>query len=312
MKVLLLTSSDHHNHRSLNAHLLTGLRQRVGTCESFMLTSDQKDNIEHFFKNFVRLAQFDRIVITFSQKEIHRHSLFFRQLPHLCVLNIGERYTPKEMRLLWRNLHVMPWLRVISDDYHLVQSLVSKGFDAYWISPIYDPEFYQPKRTLELPYRTYIYDLSNKIKKSINNYKLPPEKTEFLDVDIKLSEKILPKDILLYWVEDIHSHVLPVIQAMAMGAVVLMQDPGINNSIRYHWKDGYNCLFAENIDSALKSLEMLYLNLDILSRISQHAIQNVNFFSPQSVGDMLGSLLEPDIRQSIDYPKKIRLFGFEL
>lgn len=307
MKALLLSPSR----ANINPQMLTGLRQRIGTCESLVLTAEQFQNLERFFDSFVRLSQFDRIVLAFSQQEIHQQSLFIRQLPHLTVLNLGQSYDAQEKRLLRRNLHVMPWMRFISHDYQLVQFLISDGFDAFWIPPICDPAYYHLKRRLELPHRIYALDPSGEIQRYYRKHEVGIE-VNFLSPDTVLNTILHPQDVFIYWPENIHQQPNLMISAMAMGAVVVAKYVSEDIAQAYGWKDGKNCLLSTEPMAALENAQILAANPDMLRKYAINSVEAAEYFSPQSVGELLGVALEPHVRRAMDYPKKIRIFGFEI
>lgn len=308
MKALLISAEPI---EPLASQVVTGLRQRIGTCESYTLAAEQSENLERFFASFVRLSQFDRIVLALPQEVIHRQSMFLRQLPHLCLLIVGKRYSGREKRLLRRNLDVMPWLRVITDDHKMLHWLISDGFDAGWIPPLVDTGRYYPHRRLELPHNAYVYDPSGQIARLS---KQAPQTESPIAVQKKddLSGFLLTQDVFIYWPEDTNTRPYRMIQAMAMGAVVITRNPGVEISLRYRWRDNINCIFASDPAAALEQLHILRGHPEELRAISHQASADSQYFSPIGVGEVLGSVLEPDVRIAADYPRRIRIFGFEI
>ncbi|SUO97409.1 glycosyltransferase [Suttonella ornithocola] len=307
MKVLWLSKEQPVSYAS---RLHTGLRQRIGTCEALSLSIEQQQNLEDFFTRFVRLSQYDRILLEFPQSLIYQQSHFLRRLPHLSVLSLGERYSAKEKRYLRKNLSVMPWMRFIGDDCRLVKALVEKGYDAYWIYPTFNPDHYWLHRKLRGQTQCVIFDPNNELK-SFHRRQIGAFQLRFLKPNEDLAGILRAEDLFIYWPKTPERTPLPMIQAMACGALVITPDPGVKMRVRYRWRDHENCIFANDPHSAFETAAILSDHPHMLHELAKKSHEDVQRFFPQPIGFMLGGALEPKIRLSEDYPKKIRIFGFE-
>lgn len=307
MKVLLLST---YQQRSVAQHLLTGIRQRIGTCEYFALTEEQQSNIERFFNRSIRLSQFDRIVLEASQEWIYQQSLFLRQLPYLAVFSANETYSAKDKRLLKRNLHVMPWIRFVSTEHQLVYDLISHGYDAYWIRPAFDSGTYRIHRRAEQPVKCLIYGKEVSIKEMVL-HQYSDMTFQFCKNSEELSSQLRGQDIFIYLTDDKTDFEM-VIKALACGAIVLMSNPGAEACLRYHWRDNKNCIFVNNLPEALEKAQELFHNEALREQLVNNGLALAQRFTPEKVGEMLGAALEPVVRNSADYPRKTRIFGFEL
>lgn len=307
MKALLLST---YQNQSIAQHLLTGLRQRIGTCEYVALTQDEQENIERFFARSVRLSQFDRIVLEAPQEWIYQQSLFLRQLPYLSVLCLHGAYSAKEKRLLKRNLHVMPWTRFISVEEQLVHDLISKGYDSYWLRPMFNPSIYRPRRRLQQTVKCLIYDKNFTMKDMVMR-QYPHLPIQFCEHEEELSLQLYEQDIFIYSPDEKLDFKI-VIQALACGAIALMPTPIAEASLRYHWRDNKNSIFINGWSDALEKAQVLLRDEARRAMLLKHSAKLVERFTPDKVGEMLGAALEPIVRDSADYPRKTRIFGFEL
>ncbi len=309
MKALLLSTR---NVGIQDQRFLTGFRQRIGTCEFYSLLGEQQNNIRQFFSSFVRLSQFDRIVLEFSQALINKESMFLRQLPHLAMLSIGsDKLEKAELRLLKRNLHVMPWIRVISDNHQLVRQLLNDGYDAAWLRPMYNPDFYYSGRHKRETPRCVVFGKTDDILAARTQY--------YPQIQLEICQKMedIPKmleagDIFIYWPQNFSQNLCPVIYAMACGSVVVAPNLDVEINAYYQFQDQKNCIFAPDAHTALEQIAILLSQTKLLSNIAQNALEHAQLFSLEQVGSMLGSALTPTIRDPNNYPKKVRVFGFEI
>lgn len=310
MKTLLLESPT----TPINmTRVHAGLRQNTGTCEVYPISEAYVRNLSRFFERFIRLGQYDRIVIEFDQETIYQQSPFLRQLPNLTVLALDNSWTLAERRRLKLNLAVMPWMRWIGDDPEMYRQLVRMGMDAYWVNPIYDPDHYHLRRRTSPEIVCHVYDGSGKLRDFLSEV-LPPEKQvalQFHPFDAPVMENISPGDYFLYWPKADEKLPRKMIEAMACGAVVLTWDPGVVERVRYGWRDYENCVFVANAKSAAETINILCSYPEMGERISRSAIEHAERFHPFQVGVDIGVALSNPVRKSIDYPKKRRIFGIE-
>ena len=275
MKALLLST---YQQRSIAQYLVTGLRQRIGTCEYFALTNDQQENLERFFNRNIRLSQFDRIV-----------------------------------RLLKRNLHVMPWMRFITVEHRLVHELNTKGYDSYWIRPTYMSSIYRVRRSGQ-GLKCVIYHHNNPFIQEKIQAAHPKMTVHFCQNTEELASLLHEQDIFIYFPEEkmTTKDFAIIIRALACGAIVLIPNPGADACLRYHWRDGKNCLFVEDWSDALNKAETLFRDQARREVFVKYGVDLAQRFMPDKVGEMLGTALEPTVRHASDYPRKTRIFGFEL
>ena len=314
MKVLLLAPKDSPTY--LNA-LYAALRVQVGTCDLYALDAKQSANLDDFFRHFVRLPHYDRIVLMYDGDYIYQQGRFLRTLPSLAMLR-PEFEPPETRRKMKSNFHAMPWLRWIGSDVSVAQEYSTQGHDVFWIPQIYDPEhFYARNKARELP-ACHIYDgrgdtapllqkaLSGKIELNVLS-----RNREALWKDMS-SGTVGREDLFIFIPENGHYDPTPMIWAMACGAVALTPDPGNDIRMIYRWRNLHDTIFFNKKDALLPIIEKILTNPHRLTSLAQHALARVKIFQPQSIGQRVGEFLETQVRNPADYPKRQRIFGFEI
>ena len=314
MKVLLLAPKDSPTY--LNT-LYASLRVQVGTCDLYALDAKQSANLEDFFRHFVRLPHYDRIVLMYDGDFIYQQGRFLRNLPSLAMLR--PEYDPPETRRKMRsNFHAMPWLRWIGSDPAVAQEYSALGHDVFWIPQIYDPEhFYAREKSGELPV-CHLYDgsdeMTTQLREALENKVtlnlLSRDREELWQV--MSSGTIGREDLFIFIPENSHYDPTPMIWAMACGAVALTPDPGNNIRMMYRWRNLHDTIFFKEKDLLLPIIEKILTNPHRLASLTQHALARVKNFQPQSIGQRVGEFLETQVRNPADYPKRQRIFGFEI
>ena len=309
MKVLMLSTNSYPPQHA--QHLLTGLRQYIGTCEFYSLSSEQQKDISSFFSSFITLARFDRIVLEFPQDLIYKQSIFLRTLPFLTILNLSYPYNKRDKVYLKKNLKAMPWLRLISDDRVLIEDISEKGFDAQWIKPSFNPNFYYPRRRMATDYaRCVVYDPTGEISDALEG--TIPFNWVFIQGNENLMDFVSFADVFIYQPENIKESPLLMVQAMACGAAVVAPNFGNRLNIEFGWRNKINCHLTENAQQSVFEAQKL-LNDDAHTKdIANQAIEDMQRFTTTAAGEALGMALAYDIKVARDYRKKIRIFGIEI
>ena len=314
MKVLLLAPKDSPTY--LNA-LYAALRVQVGTCDLYALDGKQSANLDDFFRHFVRLPHYDRIVLMYDGDFIYQQGRFLRTLPNLAMLR-PEFDPPETRRKMKSNFHAMPWLRWIGSDVDVAQEYSGQGHDVFWIPQIYDPEhFFARAKVRELP-ACHVYDGGGEVAAQLQ--KALAGKME-LNVLARAREALWTEmssgivgreDLFVFIPESDHYDPTPMIWAMACGAVVLTPDPGNEIRMIYRWRNLHDTIFFNKKDALIPIIDKILLNPHRLASLAQHALARVKIFQPQSIGQRIGEFLETQVRNPADYPKRQRIFGFEI
>ena len=314
MKVLLLAPKDSPTY--LNA-LYAALRVQVGTCDLYALDGKQSANLEDFFRHFVRLPHYDRIVLMYDGDFIYQQGRFLRTLPNLAMLR-PEFDPPETRRKMKSNFHAMPWLRWIGSDVDVAQEYSGQGHDVFWIPQIYDPEhFFARAKVRELP-ACHVYDGGGEVAAQLQKALAGKMELNVLArareaLWTEMSSGIVGREDLFVFIPETGRYdPTPMIWAMACGAVVLTPDPGNEIRMIYRWRNLHDTIFFNKKDALIPIIDKILLNPHRLASLAQHALARVKIFQPQSIGQRIGEFLETQVRNPADYPKRQRIFGFEI
>ena len=313
MKVLLIAPKDSPTY--LNS-LYAALRLQVGTCDLYELDDKQSADIGAFFNHFIKLQHYDRIVMMYDGDYIYQHGRFLRTLPSLAMLRL-EYDPPETRRRMKSNFRAMPWMRWIGSDLAVAQEYGGQGHDVFWVSQVYDPEhFYARPKESEIP-TCHIYDGSGNdftaLRQALAEQPLSinPLNKETLWHDMSRG-MVSSEDFFIFIPESDHYDPTPMIWAMACGAVALTPDPGNDIRMIYRWRNLHDTIFFNKKDALLPIIEKILTNPHRLASLAQHALARVKNFQPQSIGQRVGEFLETQVRNPADYPKRQRIFGFEI
>lgn len=310
MKVLILMPETS---KRFSSALYASLRMRVGTCDVYRLNGEQWERIEEFFRSFVRKEQYDRIVISAAPEYLLKKRRFLRDLPGLVVLcmDYDKVRRPQIARLLAK----MPWLRWIGIDDGACVEFVRHGWDASWIPPAYDPEWFHANRPVREKPVVHVFDPSGRLdipwQEIDQSGQVRVEQVLLAGSDQYLSEHVKPRDIFLFYPENENYEPTLAVHAMASGAVVLLPTLNLKRRVLYGWHDGQDCVFFGNTAVLPELLGKLLQDDALREMISHHAVEKIKLFHPKDVGQRLGACLEPALRNPRDYPGPRRIFGIE-
>lgn len=310
MKVLILMPETS---KRFSSALYASLRMRVGTCDVYRLNGEQWERIEEFFRRFVRKEQYDRIVISAAPEYLLKKRKFLRDLPGLVVLCMDyDKVRRSQVSKLFAK---MPWLRWIGIDDGACAEFVRHGWDASWIPPAYDPEWFHAGRAVRQVPVVHVFDPSGQLDVPWQDIdqsgEVRVEQVLLAGSDQYLSEHVKPQDIFLFHPESENYEPTLAVHAMASGAVVLLPTLNLKRRVLYGWHDGQDCVFFGNAVALPELLGKLLRDDALREKISHNAVEKIKLFHPKDVGQRLGACLEPALHNPRDYPGPRRIFGIE-
>ncbi|WP_143324829.1 glycosyltransferase [Rappaport israeli] len=224
-----------------------------------------------------------------------------------------ERYT----RLL---LEAIPWMRWIGVNPAFSKILNELGYDAYAIKPLHHLDAFTPtlpplvgESALQNSTKCHIFQGQSLCREVqvIARSPMPIKKALVRwDSDYSAYKEIHLGDIFVFWANKERYRPLPMIKAMARGAVVLTPSPGYHMCMYYGWQDNHNCLFMRSAENVLETVKILTRNRDLKMEIAQAAIETASHYSYSAVGRELGMCLMMPLREVNNYRQKIRFLGF--
>lgn len=309
MKVLVLVP-DKAKHFSTS--LYAALRTRVGTCDAYHLNDGQFEDVEGFFRAFIRLEHYDRIVLARPPSYVFRKLRFFRTLPGLVLLRMVHDNDAENVQMV-KLFTQMPWVRWIGTDDEMCEEFVRHNWDAYWIPPSYDTEWFHHNRAARDAPMVHLFDPGKALcsvfaaADGIVWQSVPLDSSEQY-----INEHVKPQDLFIFHPDTLHYEPGPVIQAMACGAVTVLPTPDVKRAVLYGWHDYHDCLFYETVSALPELLAKVLAQPALRASISRRAVEKVLLFHPREVGQRLGGRLEIALRTPKEYPAPRRLFGIEL
>lgn len=309
MKVLVLMP-DKAKHFS-NA-LYASLRVRVGTCDVYHLNEEQFDRVEDFFRSFVRLEQYDRIVIAAEPSYVLRKLKVFRQMAQLVILRLDYDSETENVQMA-KVFTQMPWIRWIGIDDDVCEEFGRHGWDSYWIPPAYDAEWFHHNRPPRDTPVVHVFDPGQALGAAVPV--LSGVHVQYVPVDEGdpyISEQVKPQDIVLFHPRHMHYAPNMVIHAMASGAVAMLPALNLKRRVLYGWHDFHDCVFYGDVGAVGDLLDKVLSQPQLRESISHHAVDKVLLFHPKEVGQRLGARLEIPLRTPKEYPGPRRIFGIEL
>lgn len=311
MKVALLTNDSFALHYSA---LVSAVRLEIGSVELIILTPRQQNDLKDFMSKRRWNERYDRIVLNLDPKKLYEQRQAFRHYHNLCMLRVN--YDSERQNIYSRQLvESIPWIRWIGSNPEVVRQLSDAGFDANLIKPVYEPNQYRlNKNPRELP-ECFIHD---EFATLTNHADFNAVKDDIIVIND--SETVLPKyqniqpmDFFIFWPRSDYYNPLPMIKAMAVGAVVLTLDPGEALRQYYGWEDNENCVFVRDQETIVETLRILMNCRDLAESISQAAKKTVEPFKQLEVGRYIGTRLDMPMRERQDYKdRRIKLFGLRI
>lgn len=154
MKVLFLVQKDQ---RAILDRLYDGIASAC-ECDIRWLSNDEQDNLRKYFRDHVKVADYDRILFFLRFKKEIRQVNFIRTLPNLVILehDAYQNYIPCKYTGKFSEYYSkLPWARVISSGAVVTRRLRDEGFDAVFIPKGYDQALLsneQRERDIELAF----------------------------------------------------------------------------------------------------------------------------------------------------------------
>lgn len=137
MKVLFLVQAEQ---RAILDRLYEGIQHNC-ECDIRWLGRDEQAGLRRYFQRQVDVTRYDRILFFLRFKQEIRQASFIRSVPNLVILehDAYQNYIPcKYTGRFSAHYRQMPWARVISSGYQVVQRLQAEGFDAVFVPKGYD------------------------------------------------------------------------------------------------------------------------------------------------------------------------------
>ncbi|PWB33048.1 glycosyltransferase [Pseudomonas sp. SDI] len=154
MKVLFLVQKEQ---RAILDRLYDGIAADC-ECDIRWLSSAEQDDLRGYFRQHVKVEDYDRILFFLRFKKEIRQAGFIRTLPNLVILehDAYQNYIPcKYTGKFSEYYRKLPWARVITSGAVVTRKLCDEGFDAVFVPKGYDQALLrheQRERDIELAF----------------------------------------------------------------------------------------------------------------------------------------------------------------
>lgn len=272
MKVLFLVQAEQ---RAILDRLYEGIAAHCD-CDIRWLDSRQQANLRRYFREQVQVERYDRILFFLRFKQEIRQVSFIRSVPNLVILehDAYQNYIPcKYTGRFSVHYRRLPWARVISSGYQVVQRLKSEGVDAVFVPKGYDQALLHDlglERDIELAFIGSTKSAAYSARKALldelsHTENLLITRTRSGDEYLRTLNRIrffVSADV------GMGEYMIKNFEAMACGCVLLAYDQGEAENRALGFVDMENLLLYRTVDELRDKLARLRADPALAARIA--------------------------------------------
>jgi glycosyltransferase involved in cell wall biosynthesis len=272
VKVLFLVQAEQ---RAILDRLYEGIAQHCD-CDIRWLDGRQQANLRRYFHQHVQVERYERILFFLRFKQEIRQVSFIRSVPNLVILehDAYQNYIPcKYTGKFSAHYRRLPWARVISSGYQVVQRLKAEGVDAVFVPKGYDQALLQNlqlERDIELAFigstKSGAYSARKALLDELGRQEnLLITRTRSGDEYLKTLNRIrffVSADV------GMGEYMIKNFEAMACGCVLLAYDQGEAENRALGFVDMENLLLYRSVDELLEKLARLRADPALAARIA--------------------------------------------
>ncbi|HRI90747.1 MAG TPA: glycosyltransferase [Accumulibacter sp.] len=311
MRILLLVQDEQ---RVILDKLYEAIVAAVGEGEIRRLNSAQQADLRSYFKN-VDVTAYERIVLFLRFKKEIRQRRFLRTLPRLVFLehDAYQNYIPgKYQGAFSKHYAALPWVRVVSSGFLVVEQLRAEGIDAVFVPKGYDQLAMCNRRLprdIELAFlgsiqnqaydgrRSFLEALAEREKLLVTRTNSGEEYVEmlnrirfFVSADVGMGEYMIKN-----------------FEAMACGCLLFAFDQGDAENTALGLQDMHNVVLYRNLDDCQAKLQRLRADPELADSITAAGCALAQArFGYDSIARAIADALQPPLRK----PVIRRLLGF--
>lgn len=311
MKVLLLVQKEQ---RVILDAWYEAIADSFTECQVEWLTSEQQDNLKAYFRSF-DVGSYDRIVLFLRFKKELKQIRFIRTLPNLVVLehDAYQNYIACKYRGKFsRYYRAMPWVRVLSSGYGVVQKLQAEGFDARFVPKGYDQQRLWNdgrERDIELGFLGSTGSKMYAQRKEILQALQDQEGMLVTRTDSGDDYRQMLNRIRIFVGADIGfgEYMIKNFEAMACGCLLMTWDQGDAENEVLGFKDMENVVLYRSLTEARKKLQQLRSNPEQVAAIAANGQAFAEQYHPWGV---LGCRAADEIAKPLRGRKVRQFLGF--
>lgn len=316
MRVLLLVQKEQ---RVILDNLYAAIAANVSHCDTRWMTSAEQDDLRGYFRNKVRLENYDRIVFFLRFKKEIRQVRFIQTVPNLVILehDAYQNYIPGKYRGKFSaHYKKLPWARIICSGYNVSCRLKDEGFDAVFVPKGYDANLFRNlhmKRDVELGFlgslkgdaydgrRALLEELAKEESMLVTRTNSGEEYLNmlnrirfFVGADVGMGEYMIKN-----------------FEAMACGCVVFVSDQGEAENAAIGFKDMENVVTYRNVIELREKLRLLRNEAGLADCIAE---SGTRFVCEHLSWDINGKKIAEALRKPLSphIPRKglLKLLGY--
>lgn len=310
MKVLMLVQKEQ---RVILDAWYEAISESFTDCQIEWLTSEQQRDLKAYFRQF-DLQSYDRIILFLRFKKELKQIRFIRTLPNLVVLehDAYQNYIPcKYQGQFSRYYRQMPWVRVLSSGYGVVQKLQAEGVDARFVPKGYDQQRLRNEgreRDIELGFlgstASKMYAQRKEILQALQNEEgMMVTRTQSGDEYREMLNRIR---IFVGADTGFGEYMIKNFEAMACGCLLMTWDQGVAENEALGFKDMENVVLYRRLDEARAKLQLLRRDASLVSTI---AANGQAFATRQHPWSVLGRRAADEIAAPLRRRTVRRWFG---
>lgn len=272
MKILLLVQKEQ---RVILNSLCKGI-ENISDCDTRLLSSSEQSNLRKYFKRYVEIEKYERIIFFLRFKKELRQTSFIKTIPNLVILEhdayqnyIQCKYTGKFSKY-YKSL---PWARVLTSGAVVTRRLQEEGVDAVFVPKGYDQELLknlQQPRDIELGFigstKSVAYSQRRGfLEKLAEKENLLAKRTKSGDEYLQTLNRIrffVSADI------GMGEYMIKNFEAMACGCVLFAFSQGTEENQALGFKDMENIVLYNSIGDFQEKLAMLRADPKLAEQIA--------------------------------------------
>lgn len=265
MKILFLVQKEQ---RVILDRLYDGVSKNVVT-DIRWLSSAEQDNLKTYFKNNIKLIEYDRVVIFLRFKKELRQVAFIQTIPGLVILEHDAYQNYIECKYSGRfstYYKKLPWARVISSGAVVTRRLQEEGVDAVFVPKGYDQELLcnqNKSRDIELGFVGSIKSATYSHRKEFLE-QLAREEELLVTRTNSGQEYVDTLNRIRFFVSadiGMGEYMIKNFEAMACGCVLFAYDQGQEENEALGFVDMHNIVLYKDIQSFKRKLKILRADL---------------------------------------------------
>ena len=277
MKVLFLVQKDQ---RAILDRLYDGIAAECD-CDIRWLSDAEQDNLRAYFREHVKVEQYDRILFFLRFKKEIRQVAFIRTLPNLVILehDAYQNYIPcKYTGKFSEHYSKLPWARIITSGAVVTRRLRDEGFDAVFIPKGYDQALLNNEgleRDIELAFVGSLRSVAYSGRKAMLESLAKVENLVITRTKSGEEYRATLSRIRFFVSADVGmgEYMIKNFEAMACGCVLLAYDQGEEENRALGFVDLHNIVLYRDLDELRRKLQQLREQPELADSIARNGQQ---------------------------------------